>query len=53
MDKSNKNGWGDAREGKEVSADESVKNKFGSYKKSDVKSSKGLNGLYDEFQGKK
>lgn len=46
----NKNGWGAARLGKVHKEDAE---KYGSYKGSNVKSSKDLNGLNSQYQGKK
>lgn len=47
----NKNGWGQAKLGKTLSSQENVDKKYGSYKKSNVKSSKDLDGLYEDYQG--
>ena len=49
----NKNGWGAARPGKVRTSEESVANSYGEYKQSNVKSSKDLNGLNKQYQGKK
>ena len=50
MAKSNKNGWGQAREGK-VSGD--TTGTYGEYKESNVKSSRNANGLNSKWQGQK
>jgi len=47
-----KNGWGAAREGKVRKSEETVSMEYGEYKMTDVKSSKDLNGLYGQYQGK-
>lgn len=44
----NKNGWGQARPGKVHREDQES---YGEYKKSNVKSSKDLNGEYEKYQG--
>ena len=46
----NKTGWGAARLGKVSKGNEAS---YGEYKQSNVKSSKDLNGLNSEYQGKK
>ena len=44
-----KTGWGAAKEGKVISE---KSESFGEYKESNVQSSRDLNGLYAEYQGK-
>lgn len=44
-----KNGWGAARPGK---VHKETDAEYGQYKMTDVKSSKDLNGLYAQYQGK-
>jgi len=48
MAKSSKAGWGAARPGK---VHNEGQDNYGSYKQSNVKSSKDLNGLYEKYQG--
>lgn len=45
-----KNGWGEARDGKVLSSQENVDKDYGEYKESNVKSSKDLNGMNDQWQ---
>lgn len=47
----NKTGWGQAKLGKTLKSTDNLEGQYGEYKQSNVKSSKDLNGLYQDYQG--